>query len=113
VPPSGIGQEGASIVLNKYTSDVRVQERELLGVSTLCVQDYFPQLDIGDSLEVIGHLSLTAEAAVNGDTNGIEKQTEETKTSAAEARQELLDALSGHTILASFLDSPDQPGYAP
>lgn len=115
VASSDIIKDNAPIVLTKHTSEDRIQERELLGVSSLCVQDCFPQLEIGDSLKVIGQPSLTAQSPSqsNGDTNGIEKTTEADKNEASKARQELLDILSGHTILTSFPDSPDSVGYAP
>ena len=90
--------------LTKYTSDERIQERVLLGVVPQCVEDCFPQLDIGDAIEYIGNPSLTGK---QGDADAPTKDDIQVK-----ARQELLDVLSGHTVLASF-PSESEDGYAP
>jgi hypothetical protein len=105
-------QEG--MTLTKYTSEARIQERELLGVATSCVQELFPQLDIGDSLDVIGRPSLLAKEE-KVDSHDKEAQQRVPSESDTKARQELLDILSGHTVLASFpSDSSDSTtGYAP
>lgn len=115
-PNDIISNDKAPIVLTKYTSDARIQERELLGVSPLCIQDCFPQLDIGDSMKVIGQPSLTAQSTsqanrIIDDTDSSETEME--KSHDTKARQELVDVLSGHTVLASFPETPDSPGYAP
>lgn len=90
--------------LTKFTSEERVQERTLLGVAPKCVEDCFPQLDIGDAIEYIGKPSLTGKQE-NATTSS--KEDNQLK-----ARQELLDVLSGHTVLASFPPTPEE-GYAP
>jgi hypothetical protein len=110
-----------SIILKKYTSEDRIQERELLGVAIRCVEDCFPHLDIGDSLDVIGELLLTAKVNPAESTNGdegrtqLDPSTENRSESAVSARQELIDILSGHTVLASYPDPPSErmEGYAP
>jgi hypothetical protein len=96
------------LVLTKLTADKRIQERELLGVAPQCVKDCLPQLDIGDSLEYIGRPSLTAGTDKNVQNTNISKGDGQAK-----ARQELLDVLSGHTVLASFPTNSPTEGYAP
>jgi len=99
---------GDDIKLSKYTSEARIQERELLGVSKTCLEDCFPNLDVGDAFEVIGTPDLLPTPEV----------TDHSKTKENAARQEMLDILSGHTILASFPEEKGSnearnKGYAP
>ena len=99
-------ERGDDIKLSMYTSEARIQERELLGVAPTCLEDCFPNLDIGDAFEVIG-------------TPALVPTPEESKTRESTARQEVLDILSGHTVLASFPEEtgPNKEsrkrGYAP
>lgn len=138
--PNGISRDEVNATLEKYSSQARIQERELIGVARKCVEDCFPLLDIGDSLEYIGAPALTAEGDtsisdvkgntrnsdrnINGDasTQGATKENEEgrlaSESPAVVARQDLLDILSGHTVLASFPDiskslQGSSVGYAP
>ncbi|CAG7849370.1 SubName: Full=Related to FMP40-Found in Mitochondrial Proteome {ECO:0000313/EMBL:CCA78086.1} [Serendipita indica DSM 11827] len=91
--------------LTKYTSADRLQERELIGVSEACVQDCFPQLDIGDALDLIGKPSLMAQS--------LSEPSNHAGDSQSTARQELVDILSGHTVLASYPANEADSGYAP
>jgi hypothetical protein len=101
-------ERGDDIKLSKYTSEARIQERELIGVAKTCLEDCFPNLDVGDAFEVIGMPTLlpTPEEIDIG------------KTKDNTARQEMLDILSGHTVLASFPEEKRSNeavdrGYAP
>lgn len=101
--------------LRQYSSQERIQERELLAISQSCVDDCLPQLDIGDSLDLIGDPSLLAKPD-EAPNNSSETISNDSKSSNALARQELVDILSGHTVLASFppnATDEDRNGYAP
>lgn len=99
-------ERGDDTKLSKYTSEARIQERELLGVAKTCLEDCFPSLDVGDVFEVIG-------------TPALLPSPEETEHKDNTARQEVLDILSGHTVLASFPEEngsnkeSGKRGYAP
>jgi len=92
-----VAERGDDIKLSKYTSEARIQERELLGVAKTCLGDCFPNLDVGDAFEVIGTPALLP----------IQEEIHDSKTKENTARQEILDILSGHTVLASF---PEETG---
>lgn len=102
-------ERGDDIKLSKYTSEARIQEKELLGVAKTCLEDCFPNLDVGDAFEVIGTPALlpTPEDINNR------------KLKESTARQEILDILSGHTVLSSFPEETGSDkesgnrGYAP
>ena len=99
-------ERGDDIKLSKYTSEARIQERELLGVTKTCLEDCFPNLDVGDAFEVIGMPALLPTPEEN----------DHNKTTDNAARQEMLDILSGHTVLASFPEETNEAGnrgYAP
>lgn len=104
-----LDSESEELILTKFTAEERIQERELLGVASQCVKDCLPQLDIGDTLEYIGRPSLTAgtNGSVQSTTNGSKDDSQ------VKARQELLDILSAHTVLASFPTKSSDEGYAP
>jgi hypothetical protein len=94
---------------SKYTSEARVQERELLGVAKTCLEDCFPNLDVGDAFDVIGTPALLPKP----------EESEDCKAKDNIPRQEILDILSGHTVLASFPEEKEsneesgKRGYAP
>jgi len=100
-------KRGDDIKLNKYTSEARIQERELLGIARTCLEDCFPNLDVGDAFEVIGTPALLQTS----------EDVDHSKAKDNTARQELLDILSGHTVLASFSEKGSNEdgnrGYAP
>ena len=102
-------ERGDDIKHSKYTSEARVQERELLGVAKTCLEDCFPNLDVGDAFEVIGTPALLPTP----------EEIDNSKTKDNTARQEILDILSGHTVLASFpeekgsTEESGKRGYAP
>lgn len=77
-----------------------LQQRHLLALSESCVRDCLPNLDIGDAME---YLSGVAEDHDEGVESSNQKKG---------ARQELIDVLSGHSILMKTAEG-DEPGYAP
>lgn len=108
VDTPGAAERGGDIKLSKYTSEARIQERELLGVAVTCLEDCFPNLDVGDAFEVIGTPALLPTP----------EEIDHIKAKDNTAREEILDILSGHTVLASFPEEkgPNEArnrGYAP
>ncbi|KAH7341292.1 UPF0061-domain-containing protein [Rhizoctonia solani] len=94
---SGSGQ------LQKYTAreGARDQKRILLAVSAAGLDDCLPHLDVGDAFDVIGSGSLSKPS-----TKSEEKENA--------ARQELIDVLSGHSVLMNIPTSEsEEKGYAP
>lgn len=90
--------------LNKYTSKLRDRRREFIGLSETCLRDCLPHLDVGDAFEVLGKPALAPLV-----------EEEVTSTSSPEAetiRQELVDVLSGHTVLMAP-ESSSGPSFAP
>ncbi|CAE6510921.1 unnamed protein product [Rhizoctonia solani] len=90
--------------LKKYTAreGARDQKRILLAISATGLDDCLPHLDVGDAFDVIGSGSLSQPSP----------QSEE-KTNTA--RQELVDVLSGHSVLMDIPPSAEseEKGYAP
>jgi hypothetical protein len=91
--------------LRKYTASggVRDQKRILLAVSAAGLNDCLPHLDVGDALEHVGSGSLS---------QSNKKEKDETDNAA---RQELIDVLSGHSVLMHVPPSAEseEKGYAP
>ncbi|KAG8988795.1 hypothetical protein FRB90_002532, partial [Tulasnella sp. 427] len=96
--------EGASqSELKKYHSLEREHHpRDLLSIAPTCLKDCFPQLDVGDALRLIGTQSAGSEP-------------EEGSAGAAKAvRDELIDILSGNSVLMNIPTASDHSrGYAP
>lgn len=92
--------------LRKYTAKngARDQKRTLLAVSAAGVRDCLPHLDIGDALEHVGPGSLSQSTSTT-------KPEGEEKENAA--RQELVDVLSGHSVLMRIPEGTEEKGYAP
>ncbi|EUC57586.1 YdiU domain protein [Rhizoctonia solani AG-3 Rhs1AP] len=90
--------------LKKYTAreGARNQKRILLAVAATGLNDCLPHLDVGDAFDVIGSGSLSKPSTAS-----------EEKDNAA--RQELIDVLSGHSVLMDIPSSAEseQKGYAP
>ena len=78
----------------KFASDNRDPERVLVGLSEAGLRDCLPGLDVGDAFSVIGKPSLVP----SEDENGSAAATEE----EIAARQELVDVLSGRSMLVPF-----------
>lgn len=102
-PLEPVGNGPSSSGLEKWTSTARTGKRELLGVATVGLRDCVPQLDIGDALDIIGEPSLS-DCKIN--------PVADMQTNLA--REELVNVLSGHTMLVSIPpNEPDAAGYAP
>jgi hypothetical protein len=102
-------EESHKTELGKYSSPLRDQKRELIALAPTCLEDCLPSLDIGDSLEYLGKPSLLGVQTSNG--------TSPADESKQAIRNELVDVLSGHSVLMSIPppneDKADAKGYAP
>ncbi|EAU85523.1 hypothetical protein CC1G_06424 [Coprinopsis cinerea okayama7 len=79
--------------LVKYYGKHRDQPTELLGLSETALRDCLPHLDVGDAFATLGVPSLSDEFNDEGDGKPSEI------AEAVEARQDLIDVLSGHATL--------------
>lgn len=100
---------GSCLKLKKYHSTNRDSHpRELLSVAPTCLNDCFPQLDIGDSMAVTAMTNPSSPLtgpANEGTPNDRQKSV----------RQELVDILSGEAVLMEMPDEGEggAKGYAP
>ncbi|KAG9051517.1 hypothetical protein FS837_004027 [Tulasnella sp. UAMH 9824] len=79
--------------------------RELLSIAPTCLRDCFPDLDVGDSLRVMGDQQSETK---------IEEQDSTPVEASKAAREELVDILSGNSVLMSIPpEGQDARGYAP
>ncbi|KAJ7170581.1 hypothetical protein C8R43DRAFT_1149177 [Mycena crocata] len=85
--------------LCKYTPEVRddVGEAELLGLSESALRDCLPHLEVGDAFALIGAPALSP-ADTEEFTDGLE--------AAVAARKDLVDVLSGRSVLMSDTFAP-------
>ncbi|KAF8312501.1 UPF0061-domain-containing protein [Clavulina sp. PMI_390] len=89
------GNTGIRLLSSSGRND-SVSQRHLLALSQSCLEDCLPNLDVGDAFDLLsGKASLSSEA-----------------TTAAKSRQELIDVLSGHSVLMAEAGE-NGPGYAP
>ncbi|KAG8747335.1 hypothetical protein FRC10_001514 [Ceratobasidium sp. 414] len=88
--------------LRKYTAKdgLRDQPRHLLAISAAGLRDCLPHLDVGDAFDFVGPGSLTQPASAS-------------KSEENAARQELVDILSGHSVLMHIPEGAEEKGYAP
>ncbi|KAI0833216.1 hypothetical protein BC628DRAFT_690 [Trametes gibbosa] len=87
--------------LRKYVAAERDEKRVLIGLAETGWRDCVPHLDVGDALDLLGEPSLLSRQPDSGaNTNG-DGATTGTEAAVA-ARQELIDVLSGHALLASY-----------
>ncbi|KAF8812987.1 UPF0061-domain-containing protein [Phlegmacium glaucopus] len=96
--------------LRKYYAKNRDQTLDLIALSETGLRDCVPHLDVGDSFAILGAPSLTNEFDSEGDP-----QPSEIKE-AVDARQDLIDILSGHATLMSPPEETDEAptsGFAP
>jgi serine/tyrosine/threonine adenylyltransferase len=114
--PLALSAPDASLVSNsilrKFSSDFNesVQERHLLSLSSACINDCLPALDVGDAMDLLGVASLVA--------SGDPPESLHKPSSGEAARQELIDVLSGHSALMSQFPgtegyNSEAPAYAP
>ena len=88
-PPAAHGSR-----YKRFASSNRNQERVLVGLSEAGLRDCVPGLDIGDALSVIGKPSLLPSEEENESTEATEEEVA--------ARQELVDVLSGQSMIVPF-----------
>lgn len=92
------GPKLVSSTLTKYSSSYRTYRRLLIGLSQTGLQDCLPHLDVGDALSMLGKPAL------------VPSPDEDSRVQNANlARDDLIDILSGHSILLSETDG----GFAP
>ncbi|KAG6900226.1 hypothetical protein C0993_001295, partial [Termitomyces sp. T159_Od127] len=82
-------------VLRIHDPKLRDTPRVLLGIAHTALRDCLPHLDVGDAFAVLGseHGPVSPEAV--------------------SAREELVDVLSGHSVLATPKDTDDSAAFAP
>lgn len=78
----------------KFASSDRNPERVLIGLSEAGLRDCVPKLDVGDAFFVIGNPSLLPSEEENKSTVATEKEIT--------ARRELIDVLSGQSMIVPF-----------
>ncbi|OJT15131.1 UPF0061 protein C20G4.05c [Trametes pubescens] len=108
----GEATEGTQRLLRKYVAEKRDEERVLIGLAETGWRDCVPHLDVGDAFDLLGHpaLSATPTGGAAAITNGDPATTSE---ASAAARQELIDVLSGHALLANCEGDDPQTQWAP
>ena len=89
LPPAAHGSR-----YKKFASSNRDPERVLIGLSEAGLRDCVPELDVGDALSVIGKPSLLPSEEENRSTEATEEEIA--------ARQELVDVLSGRSMIVPF-----------
>jgi len=92
LPPAGRGSQ-----YKKFVSSGRDPERVLIGLSEAGWRDCVPGLDVGDAFSVIGKPSLLPSEE--------ESQPAEATEEEIAARTELVDVLSGHSMIVPFDES--------
>ncbi|KDR78888.1 hypothetical protein GALMADRAFT_244531 [Galerina marginata CBS 339.88] len=93
--------------LRKYAAKNRDQPLDLIGISETGLRDCVPHLDVGDAFAVIGTPSLAHEFDDEGDP-----QPSDIKE-AVDARQDLIDVLSGQFTLMSAPEDSASPNNVP
>ncbi|KAH8118049.1 UPF0061-domain-containing protein [Phellopilus nigrolimitatus] len=102
--PCAPAQNEGAKHLKKYSRDKREIERELIGLSDSGLRDCLPHLAVGDAFAQIGAPSLSA--------SGEETPLRPVSGEKAAVRQELVDVLTGHSVLMSTGEDAEAP-YAP
>jgi hypothetical protein len=96
--------------LRKYISKGRDQPLELIGISETAVRDCVPHLEVGDAFAILGTPTLSSEFDDEGDPQPSDFPK------VVDARQDLIDVLSGHSTLMSpplAEAPPDSTPFAP
>ncbi|KAL0954467.1 hypothetical protein HGRIS_003440 [Hohenbuehelia grisea] len=91
--------------LKLFTSEIRDDARELLGISETALRDCLPHLEVGDAFATLGVPTL----ANSFDDEGGPSPSDSEDVVAA--RQELIDVLSGHAVLNT--DGDAEVPFAP
>ena len=93
--------------LHIYDRHQMDQPRDLIGIAETCLDDCFPNLDVGDAVATLGTPSLSNEFSDEGGPLPSDSQ------SLVSARQELVDILSGQSVLMTPPSEPDDTAFAP
>ncbi|KAH9481619.1 Protein adenylyltransferase SelO, mitochondrial [Psilocybe cubensis] len=93
--------------LRKYAAKNRDQPLDLIGISETGLRDCVPHLDVGDAFAVLGVPSLAHEFDDEGDP-----QPSDIKD-VVDARQDLIDVLSGQYMLMSSAQDDSNPNHIP
>lgn len=114
VPPVDTGIPTSQKHLSKYTSSSRTEKRVLLALSSSCLKEWLPLLDVGDAFDHLGEARL---AVQENNPAKVAEKGEDASTREA-VREELVDVLSGQSVLMHLPaeDAPNedgQTGYAP
>ena len=104
-PLASAGDTGRRL-LKKYSRETRELKRELLALSDSCLRDCLPQLDVGDAFVQLGKPTLTESDETLDDLN-VQVSAEQNSV-----RQELVDVLTGHSVLMAIDEDAEDP-YAP
>lgn len=121
-PRSSVVPE-SPVKLKKYSAAERDMPRELIALSPTCIRDCFPNLDVGDAFSITGTARLLPNSPGqdfddlkdNGDSVNDATDSEV----ATAIRKEMVDVLSGHSVLMSIPDDGGEDnlshkdGYAP
>ncbi|KAI0368725.1 UPF0061-domain-containing protein [Pilatotrama ljubarskyi] len=110
VPCAGVDGREDGKRLRKYVAEKRDEERVLIGLAETGLKDCVPHLAVGDAFSLLGTPSLTGAANETASTNG---STAAPSEDAVAARQELVDVLSGHAMLANDVGDDPQTRWAP
>ncbi|KAG6906297.1 hypothetical protein DXG01_014685 [Tephrocybe rancida] len=97
----------AALRIHDPDPELRKQPVVLLGLAETALRDCLPNLDVGDALAVLGAPSLSDEYGDEGDSQPSDNPD------AVKARQELVDVLSGQSVLATPKDVEDKRAFAP
>ena len=92
--------------LRKYISESRDQPLDLIGISETALKDCVPHLDVGDAFTILGTPALSSECDDEGDPHPSDIPE------VVDARQDLIDVLSGHSTLMSEATPASTP-FAP
>ena len=108
ISTSGSGQR-----LDMFSRDKREMRRDLIALSISCLSDCIPHLAIGDALSQIGTPSLS-KVIVQGDIDPATCSNSELVSDEDKAiREELLDVLSGQSVLMSLNEYKPELFYTP
>lgn len=91
-------------VLRIHDPSLRDTPRVLLGIAHTALRDCLPHLDVGDAFSTLGTPSLSARS-ISADRPA--------SPDSVSARQELVDILSGYSVLATPKSSDDSAAFAP
>lgn len=93
--------------MRKYAAKNRDQTLDLIAISKTGLRDCLPHLEVGDAFEILGAPSLSDEFSTEGDP--IPSDVPD----VVEARQDLIDVLSGHSALMSPQGEDSSPNTVP